>query len=90
MNKIPLIKYEQLPYREYNNGINCRYSIKIGQFYYLNQDGSRTKGNVYLKDNKTNIVYKRVGDGRQIGNFHPIFINFMGEKIQIEKLLWIE
>ena len=53
MNKIPLIKYEQLPYKEYNNGINCRYSIKIGQFYSLNQDGSRTKGNVYLKDNKT-------------------------------------
>jgi len=81
--RIDLIKYEQIPANEH---VGPRYSIKLGQFYYLNKEGSRTKGNVYIKDEK-NIVYKRVGNGQQIGNFHPIWINFKGENIQIEELL---
>jgi hypothetical protein len=86
---IPLIQYEQLPHREFNNGYNYRYSIKLGQFYSTDQAGYFTVGRVYIKDNKTNIVYVRRGEGRQIGNFHPIFINFEGKKQQIEPLTWI-
>lgn len=87
---IDLIKYEQLNFREYDNGIDYRYSIKLGEFYSLDQGGYSTVGDVFIKDKKTNKVYKRRGEGRQIGNFHPIWVNFFGEKIQIEKLTWIK
>jgi hypothetical protein len=86
---LPLINYEQLPHREFNNGYEYRYSIKLGQFYYIDQAGYSTTGRVYIKDNITNKVYVRRGEGRQIGNFHPIFINFNGKKEQIESLTWI-
>jgi len=86
---IPLINYEQLPHREFNNGYEYKYSIKLGQFYNIDQGGYSTVGKVFIKDNKTNIVYVRRGEGKQIGNFHPIWINFNGKKEQIESLTWI-
>jgi hypothetical protein len=86
---IPLINYEQLSHREFNNGYEYRYSIKLGHFYQTDQAGYSTTGKVYVKDNKTNIVYVRRGEGRQIGNFHPIWISLNGKKEQIEPLTWI-
>lgn len=87
--KIPIIKYEQLPYKEFDNGFDYRYAIKLGEFYNLDQAGYRTIGKVYIHDKKTNIVYVRRGRGRQIGNFHPIWIEFFGKEIQIESLSWL-
>jgi hypothetical protein len=28
-----------------------------------------------------------VGDGRQMGNFHPIWVSFRGKRITVEELL---
>lgn len=86
---IDLITYEQLPCKEFNNGYKYRYSIKLGQFYYTDRAGYSTVGRVYIKDNLTNKVYLRRGEGRQIGNFHPIWVNWNGKKEQIESLTWI-
>jgi hypothetical protein len=48
--------------------------------------GDRTKVDVFIRDHQGNIQY-RVGDGRQIGNFHPIWISWNGEKVTIEEML---
>ncbi len=62
---------------------------KIGRVYNLDQAGNHTRSEVFITDNKGK-VHKRIGDGRQIGNFHPIFINWQGEKITVEALLYRE
>ena len=63
-----------------------KYDIALGEIYTLNAMGDRTKVDVFIRDHQGNIQY-RVGDGRQIGNFHPIWISWNGEKVTIEKML---
>ncbi len=63
-----------------------KFDIALGEFYTLNAIGDRTKVDVFIRDKTGNIQY-RVGDGRQIGNFHPIWINWNGEKVTIEEML---
>jgi len=60
--------------------------IAIGKTYSLNRNGTRTKVNVYIRD-KDGELHHRIGDGRQMGNFHPIWINWKGKKVTIEELV---
>ena len=63
-----------------------KYDIALGEIYTLNAMGDRTKVDVFIRDHQGNIQY-RVGDGRQIGNFHPVWINWNGEKVTVEEML---
>ena len=64
-----------------------KYDIAIGECHVLNATGDRTKIDVFIRDRKGNIQY-RVGAGRQIGNFHPVWISWNGEKVTVEEMLW--
>lgn len=72
----------------YNNG--NKYSVRIGNSQQIDAGGYRFRVDVEIKDNKTGKIEKRVGDGRQIGNFSPIWVNWKGKSIQVEKLLDIK
>jgi len=69
----------------HNNG--GKYSIKTGDIRQLDQGGYKYRVNVWVKDNKTGKIEKRIGDGRSMGNFTPIWINWKGKSVQIEQLL---
>jgi hypothetical protein len=62
-------------------------TAKLGQIFNLDRAGNHTRVEVFLTDD-TGKVHKRIGDGRQIGNFHPIFIQWKGEKVLLEKLIY--
>lgn len=63
-----------------------QFDIALGKVYTLNATGDRTKIDVFIRDRRGNIQY-RVGDGRQFGNFHPVWISWNGEKVAIEEML---
>ena len=63
-----------------------RYRIVINDIKYLNQAESRSRCKVQILDQLTGRLYKRMGDGQQIGNFHPIWVNWHGKKVNIEEL----
>lgn len=63
-----------------------KYKIEFGKTYNIDQAGNHTKSVIYITDNATGKIHHRMGDGRQIGNFHPIWINWQGKKIQLERL----
>jgi hypothetical protein len=42
---------------------------------------------VEVRDEYTGTIYKRRGLGKYIGNFSPIWISFMGKKMQLTELL---
>ena len=65
------------------------YEIELGRTYNYDQGGYHTRTEVKIRDKRTGKIVKRIGDGKQIGNFHPIWVNWKGKKIQVEKLLEI-
>ncbi len=64
-----------------------RYNIRLGSSLFYDEGGYHTRNEVEILDKKTSKVHFRVGDGHQIGNFHPIWVNFEGKKITVEQLL---
>jgi hypothetical protein len=62
-----------------------RYDVALGNA--LKDDGYHTQVPVWIRDSTTNDIIYRVGEGKQIGNFHPVWVNFKGKKITVEKLL---
>jgi len=62
------------------------YDIELGQIYTIDKAGNHTRVDVKIRD-KAGKIHNRVGDGRQIGNFHPVWVNWKGEKITVEELL---
>lgn len=64
-----------------------RYDVALGNPRYYDQGQYHSRVPVYIRDNKTGKIIERVGDGRQIGNFHPVWVNWNGKKVQVEKLL---
>lgn len=66
--------------------IGNQYDIALGEIYTLNAMGSRTKVDVFIRD-KNGKIQHRVGNGQQIGNFHPVWVNWNGEKVTIEEML---
>lgn len=67
-----------------------RYRITISDVQYHDQAGNHTRSKITITDESTRKTYTRVGDGRQIGNFHPIWVNWHGSKITIEELSRIQ
>ena len=61
-----------------------RYMVAIGKVSQLSEN--RTKVDVFIRSPNGNVSY-RVGDGRQMGNFHPIWVSFRGKRITVEELL---
>lgn len=58
--------------------------VAIGKVSQLSEN--RTKVDVFIRSPTGNVSY-RVGDGRQMGNFHPIWVSFRGKRITVEELL---
>ena len=57
---------------------------------WLNQEQSRARVIVWIRERKLpGTAVKRVGDCRMMGNFSPIWINWGGKSIQLERLLEI-
>lgn len=67
-----------------------RYKITIYDTVNLDQAGYHTRSKVTIFDNKLGQTFTRMGDGHQIGNFHPIYVNWRGSKIPIEELSKIQ
>lgn len=67
-----------------------RYKITIYDTVNLDQAGYHTRSKVIIFDNKLGQTFTRMGDGHQIGNFHPIYVNWRGSKIPIEELSKIQ
>jgi hypothetical protein len=64
-----------------------RYKVALGDSRFYDQGGYHTRVPVFIMDKKTGQLIKRVGDGRQMGNFHPVWVNMGGKQITVEKLL---
>ena len=64
-----------------------RYDISVGDARWYDQGQYHGRAPVWIRDRKTGIIVKRVGDVRIIGNFSPIWVNWKGKSIQIEELL---
>lgn len=65
---------------------------------YLNQEQTRARCTVLIRErgHPTHFSHlppgkavKRIGDCRMMGNFSPIWVNWKGKSIQLEKLLQI-
>jgi len=64
-----------------------KYKVELGQVYYLDQAQNHARIVVTITDKLTGKIHNRIGDGRAIGNYFPVFINWKGEKIQLTQLL---
>ena len=78
---------KKVPSGNVNWHIGNQYDIALGEIYTLNAIGSRTKVDVFIRNRTSGEIQYRVGDGRQIGNFHPIWISWNGEKVTVEEML---
>ncbi len=63
------------------------YDVALGNFLNLDAGGYSTQGPVWIRDRNTGAIEERVGHGKQIGNFHPIWVSWKGKDIQVERLL---
>jgi hypothetical protein len=64
-----------------------RYDILMGDGLYYDQTGHHSRIPVWIRDNATGVIVKRVGDGRQMGNWHPVTINWKGKKVEVQEML---
>lgn len=64
-----------------------RYKIRVGDVLYYDQGQYHGRAPVEILDKVDNVIHKRVGDVRIIGNFSPIWVSWKGKRIQIEVLL---
>ena len=66
-----------------------RYDISIANnMLYTNNTGSRAKVTIFIRDKQDgNKIHQRTGYVRMIGNFSPIWINWKGKEVMLEKLL---
>ncbi len=63
-----------------------RYRVRMGSpQYYANYQKSRV--DVQIQDTMTGKIEQRIGYGEQMGNFHPVWVNWKGRKIQTTVLL---
>ena len=53
----------------------------------LDQAGNHTRIEVQITDEDTGKKFKRIGDGRSIGNFHPVWVHWHGKSQLLEKLI---
>ena len=53
----------------------------------LDQACNHTRLEIQITDEDTGKKHIRIGDGRQIGNFHPIWVNWKGKRQQLERLI---
>jgi len=60
-----------------------RYDVRLGEVLFYDEGGYHTRIEVEILDKATGKTHFRVGDGRQIGNFHPIWINWKGKKVEV-------
>lgn len=64
-----------------------RYSVRVGDVYWLDQGQYHGVADVEIRDNVTGDIFARRGDVKIIGNFSPIWVNFRGNKVLIEELV---
>ena len=65
-----------------------RYDIRLhDQVIWLDRNQYHGRVDVQVWDRRFGKLHDRVGDVRLIGNFSPTWINFKGERTQIDQLL---
>lgn len=67
-----------------------RFDMRMGNALFYDEGGYHTRVPVEVRDRVTGKLYSRVGDWRQIGNFHPVWINWKGKKITVEEMLQLK
>lgn len=80
-------RFERMPKNPYWHDKGGHYEVCLGETRYLDQGGHHTRTPLWIRDKRTGKTVKRIGDGHQMGNWHPVWINRKGKKIQVEKLL---
>ena len=72
-----------------------RYNVRMLKAFRTTYDrwgSSCTRGNVLILDKKTGKMYQRVGVGKDLGNFHPVWVRTRRQpdgscSMQVEALL---
>lgn len=85
--KVLSMKIRKVPPGNVNWHLGTKFDVALGDIYKLNAMGDRTKIDVFIRDRTNGEIQYRIGDGRQIGNFHQVWINWNGEKVTIEEML---
>ena len=80
------MKIRKVPPGNANWHHGAKFDVAFGDVYTLNAMGDRTKIDVFIRNRTSGEIQYRVGDGR-IGNFHPVWISWNGEKVTIEEML---
>ena len=65
------------------------YSVRIAYDGYDNYPNNFI-ARVQIRNDSTGVTKERKGNGKFIGNFSPIWVNWKGNSIQLEELLAIE
>jgi len=65
------------------------FDVLLGKSRYKNNTWTRSRVKILIRSKPSGRIMERIGDGRQVGNFYPIWINWGGQKITVEKLLAI-
>jgi hypothetical protein len=60
-----------------------RYDILTGQMRYINRRASKSRVPVWIRDNSTGKIVKRVGTG----DYYTVTINWKGKPISLDTLL---
>ena len=92
--KSKAIPWEELDWRDKDGTYEA--AVMPGM-KYLNLERSRARVIVWIRERKLTgpipgrlykgLPVRRVGDCRMMGNFSPIWVNWQGKNIQLEKLL---
>lgn len=75
---------ESKDWGQWHEGNECAIRVKVPK---LDSYPNNFECEVQIWDKKTGIIHDRIGLGKFIGNFSPIWVSFMGHKKQIEVLL---
>lgn len=81
------MKIRKVPPGNANWHHGAKFDVAFGDVYTMNAMGDRTKIDVFIRNRTSGEIQYRVGDGRQIGNFHPVWISWNGEKVTVEEML---
>lgn len=76
-----------MEYGNWHQGVGTRYEARVGEALWYDQGEYHGRVPVEIRDRTTGEVLQRVGDVRRIGNFAPITVSLLGEKVLLDDLL---
>lgn len=63
------------------------YDVRVGEVLWYNQEESRGRAEVQIRDKVSGLIFDRVGEVKIVGNFSPTWVNFRGNRLQLEEIL---